>query len=68
MRWLLIGAMLTLMIVLAAGCAGTADDSKVKSVTGHVETGAKKIGEGKIGEGDDETAKGSAQRWSRARS
>lgn len=58
MRWLLIGTMVTLMIVLALGHAGAADDSKVKSATGQVETGARKIGDGKITEGIEETAKG----------
>jgi hypothetical protein len=36
MRWLLIGTLLTLMILLAVAHAWTADDSKVKSATGHV--------------------------------
>jgi hypothetical protein len=35
-----------------------ADDSKVKSATGQVERGARKIGEGKVGDGVEETAKG----------
>lgn len=38
--------------------AAAADDSKVKAATREVETGAKKIGEGKIGQGVEETAKG----------
>lgn len=38
--------------------AVAADDSKVKAATRQVETGAKKIGEGKIGQGVEETAKG----------
>jgi hypothetical protein len=38
--------------------AVAADDSKVNSATRQVETGAKKIGEGKVGEGVTETAKG----------
>jgi len=38
--------------------ARAADDSKVKAATQQVETGAKKIGGGKIGEGVEETAKG----------
>lgn len=58
MRWLLIGTMVTLMIVLALGHAGAADDSKVKRAAGQVETGAHKIGDGKITEGIEETAKG----------
>lgn len=35
-----------------------ADDRKVKAATGQVESGAKKIGQGKIGEGVEQTAKG----------
>ncbi|HUF93440.1 MAG TPA: hypothetical protein VMR23_13755 [Candidatus Limnocylindria bacterium] len=35
-----------------------ADDSKVKSATERVESGARKIGDGQIGEGVKETAKG----------
>lgn len=46
------------LFLLAAGFACGADDSKVKEATGHVESGAKKIPEGKIGEGVEETAKG----------
>ena len=56
---------LTLVIVLvfplsllASGSALAADDSKVKAATGQVESGAKKIPDGKIGEGVKETAKG----------
>ena len=46
---------------LALGLGGTvsaADDSKVKAATGQVETGTKKLGQGEIGEGVTETAKG----------
>jgi hypothetical protein len=35
-----------------------ADESKVKAATRQVETGAKKIGDGKVGTGVEETAKG----------
>ncbi|MGH7392958.1 MAG: hypothetical protein ACREM3_26415 [Candidatus Rokuibacteriota bacterium] len=35
-----------------------ADDSKVKAATSQVESGAKKVGQGKVGEGVEETAKG----------
>jgi hypothetical protein len=38
--------------------AMAADDSKVNAATRQVESGAKKIGKGKIGEGVEETAKG----------
>ncbi len=35
-----------------------ADDTKVKGATQQVETGAKKIGQGEVGKGVEETAKG----------
>ena len=38
--------------------AMAADESKVNAATRQVESGAKKIGQGKIGEGVEETAKG----------
>jgi len=38
--------------------AMAADDTKVNAATRQVETGAKKIGQGKIGEGVEETARG----------
>jgi hypothetical protein len=38
--------------------ASAADDSKVKAATGQVESGAKKIGAGKVGDGVEQTAKG----------
>src|SRR6266850_1572352 len=44
--------------LLASGFALSADDSKVKAATEQVERGAKKIPDGKIGEGVQETAKG----------
>jgi hypothetical protein len=44
--------------LLGSGSALAADDSKVKAATGQVESGAKKIPDGKIGEGVKETAKG----------
>ena len=44
--------------LLASGFALAADDSKVKAATEQVERGAKKIPDGKIGEGVSETAKG----------
>lgn len=42
----------------AASPALAADDSKVNAATGQVESGTKKIGAGKVGEGVDETARG----------
>jgi hypothetical protein len=50
-------AALTLTMVVATPAAA-ADDSKVKAATNQVESGAKKIGAGKVGEGVEETAKG----------
>jgi hypothetical protein len=38
--------------------ASAADDSKVKAATNQVESGAKKIGDGKVGDGVEQTAKG----------
>jgi hypothetical protein len=50
---------LTIGVLLAStGPAAAADDSKVKAATNQVESGAKKIGQGKVGDGVEETAKG----------
>ena len=57
---LVIVCMLPLSL-LASGFALAADDSKVKAATHQVEKGAKKISEGKVGEGVKETAKGSGK-------
>ena len=51
-------AWLILAVMLVPGAALAADDSKVKSATRQVEGGAKKLGDGKIGQGVEETAKG----------
>ena len=57
--------MKTRVLVLSVGIlawsalpAAAADDSKVNAATRQVESGAKKIGQGKVGEGVEETAKG----------
>ena len=47
-----------LFSLLVSGFAVAADDSKVKNATNQVEGGAKKISDGKVGEGVEETAKG----------
>src|SRR5580765_4811529 len=47
-----------LALIVPAGLAAAADDSKVKAATNQVESGAKKIGEGKVGDGVEQTAKG----------
>ena len=44
--------------LLASGFAVAADDSKVKSATNQVESGAKKVSDGKVVDGVQETAKG----------
>jgi hypothetical protein len=50
---------LTILALLApAGLAAAADDTKVKAATGQVESGARKLGDGKVGDGVEETAKG----------
>lgn len=46
------------ILACAALPAAAADDSKVNAATRQVESGAKKIGQGKVGEGVEETAKG----------
>ncbi len=46
------------VVVASSVPAMAADDSKVKSATRQVESGAKEIGQGKIGDGVKDTAKG----------
>ena len=46
------------LALLASGFALATDDSKVKAAAEQVERGAKKVPDGKIGEGVGETAKG----------
>jgi hypothetical protein len=46
------------MVTGAAQPVDAADESRVKAATRSVETGAKKIGAGRVGEGVEETAKG----------
>jgi hypothetical protein len=60
------GVMKLLISILAAAVmvagsvlpARAADDTKVKAATEQVQSGARKIGDGKIGPGFEETAKG----------
>lgn len=49
---------LALALALSALPAGAADTSKVDAATRQVERGAHKMGQGKVGEGVEETAKG----------
>ncbi len=51
-------AVMAALAVVDAGPTLAADDSKVRSATQQVESGAKKIGHGEIGQGVEETAKG----------
>ena len=51
-------ALMLVALLAPAGRAAAADDTKVKAATNQVETGAKKIGQGKVGDGVEETAKG----------
>ena len=46
------------LVVMAPLAACAADDSKVKEGTRQVESGAKKVGQGNVGEGVEDTAKG----------
>jgi hypothetical protein len=51
-------ALVVAILVWPALPVTAADDTKVKDATRSVETGAKKIGEGKVGQGVEDTAKG----------
>ena len=57
-RWLAATFAFTALVAWIAGPVQAADESKAKAATRQVETGAKKIGDGKIGQGVEETAKG----------
>ena len=56
MRFL--ACLVALASVLAAAPVQAADETKVKAATRQVESGAKMIGDGKVGQGVEETAKG----------
>jgi hypothetical protein len=45
-------------LALSCGMAGAADKTKVDQATKQVENGAKQMGDGKVGPGVKETAKG----------
>jgi hypothetical protein len=57
-RFTAMGPAMIAATLLAAMPATAADDSKVKGATQEVETGAKKIGQGEVGKGVEQTAKG----------
>jgi hypothetical protein len=46
------------LVTFSVGAVSAADDTKAKSATRQVEDGAKTIGDGKVGTGAEETAKG----------
>lgn len=59
MRHVTLGVLLAFALGAMTGArASAADDSKVKEATRQVESGAKKLGEGKVAQGVEETAKG----------
>src|SRR5215831_15326963 len=58
MRRVMAAIVMTMFLALGGVPARAADDSKVQSATGQVENGAKKIGNGQVGQGVEETAKG----------
>ena len=53
-----IAALPLALVLMSPLAASAADDSKVKEGTHQVESGAKEIGEGKVGQGAEDTAKG----------
>lgn len=58
LQWLWLAPGLLLAVAPAAGPAGAADKSKVDKATQQVQQGARQIGQGKVGPGVKETAKG----------
>jgi hypothetical protein len=57
-RWLWVTLAALVVVGLAWSAAGAADKSKVDKATRQVQQGAKQIGQGKVGPGVKETAKG----------
>jgi hypothetical protein len=58
LRWMLILSGLIAAVGLGSGAAGAADKTKVDQATQRVQQGAKQIGQGNVGPGVTETAKG----------
>ncbi|HEY7869009.1 MAG TPA: hypothetical protein VIF59_07270 [Methylomirabilota bacterium] len=58
LRWVWITVVCLVIVGMAWGVAGAADKSKVDQATNQVERGAKQIGQGSVGSGVKETAKG----------
>jgi hypothetical protein len=58
LRWLYIAPGFIVAVGLACGPAGAADKTKVDQATQQVQQGARQIGQGSVGAGVKETAKG----------
>ncbi len=58
LRWLVVTLGLLVVSVLVSGVAGAADKAKVDRATQQVQQGAREIGQGNVGTGVKETAKG----------
>ena len=58
LRWLGVTSGLIVVVALGFGTAGAADKAKVDQATQRVQQGAKEIGQGNVGTGVKETAKG----------
>jgi len=57
-RWLFVTSGLIAVATLGFGTAGAADKTKVDQATQQVQHGARQIGQGNVGTGVKETAKG----------
>lgn len=58
LRWLWVTPAFLMVVSLSAGTAVAADKTKVDQATKQVEQGAKQIGNGSVGPGVKQTAKG----------
>jgi hypothetical protein len=58
LRWLVVTPGFIVVVALAGGAAGAADKTRVDQATQQVQQGAKQIGQGNVGTGVKETAKG----------
>ncbi len=58
LRWLFVTSGLIAVAALGLGTAGAADKAKVDRATQQVQQGARQIGQGNVGTGVKETAKG----------
>jgi hypothetical protein len=57
-RWLVVTPGFLMVLALTCGAAGAADKTKVDAATQRVQQGAREIGQGNVGTGVKETAKG----------